>query len=192
MASKGLLEWKILAALFAVLIVASSAFLGNTDIGGSLFNSTGGGMGGWENPFGSLFTKPQDENGSNAVAIDIYAGKVRLDFLSPVNITTGVSQIANFAGSAEFDFETNTTLFIQSGSDMTIMKATENTRISGAAMKNIILESADYTVSSGDSNTTATADRIEIDDFAGVVEVSGNLRLEGTVSSVSNGEWSIG
>ena len=40
MAKKGLLEWKILAAIFAVLVVTSGALVSNTGIKDTFFNTT--------------------------------------------------------------------------------------------------------------------------------------------------------
>jgi hypothetical protein len=193
MAFKGLLEWKILAAIFAVLIVGSSAFLGNTDIGGTLLNSTGGGSAGWENPFASLFPQQQPEtaSGPSEVAIELSVDSIRLDFASPVNITFGDSAIENFAGSAQLDLSSNSSVFTQAGTGMT-MRIADDVVINGAGIESMVLESADYTVTNGGTSTTATGEKIEIHGFSGTVRAAGKLRLEGTVSSVSNGKWSIG
>jgi hypothetical protein len=196
MALKGLLEWKIFAAIFAVLIVASSAVFGGGGMGSSLFNATGGGFDWGSLPFGSLFSHAGNETQTpttqNDVVIELTVDKMAFTFASPVSITSGDSEMSNFTGSVDFDFLTNSSLFIPSGSTFTMRKPIAVTEISGVTIESLVLEKADYSVISGGSTTAGKDDRIEISGFSGTIMATGKLTLSGTVSSVTNGKWKIG
>jgi hypothetical protein len=193
---KGLLEWKIFAAIFAVLIVASSAIFGGGGVSSGLFNSTGGGLD-WSNMFGSLFPHANETQQTapaveNDVVIELMVGSMTFAFDSPVSITSGDSEMSNFTGNVEFDFTTNSSLFIPSGSTFTMRKPIAVTQIRGATIKSLVLDKADYSVIAGGSDTTGKGDRIEIAGFSGTITASGRITLSGTVNSVTNGKWKIG
>jgi hypothetical protein len=196
MALKGLLEWKIFAAIFAVLIVASSAIFGGSGFNGTLFNSTGGGFDLGSLPFGSLFSHTEEEAAApvtqNDVTIALMVEKMSFSFASPVQITSGDSEMTNFTGTVEFDFTTNSSLFIPAGSTFTMRKPISVTEIRDATIESLVLESADYSVLSGGSDTTGKGDRIEIVGFLGTITASDRITLAGTVNSVTNGKWKIG
>ncbi|MFH0956506.1 MAG: hypothetical protein V1813_01440 [Candidatus Aenigmatarchaeota archaeon] len=194
---KGLLEWKIFAAIFAVLIVASSAVFGGGGMGSALFNSTGGGFDWGSLPFGSLFSHANETQEmapavENDVVIELMVDSINFALESPVSITSGDSEMSNFTGSVDFDFLTNSSLFIPSGSTFTMKKPIAVTEISGVTIESLVLEKADYSVVSGGSTTAGKDDRIEIQGFSGTITASGKLTLSGTVSSVTNGKWKIG
>jgi hypothetical protein len=193
---KGLLEWKIFAAIFAVLIVASSAVFGGSGFNSTFFNSTGGGLDLGSLPFASLFSHTEEDAKApvtqNDVVVELMVERMPFSFGSPVQITSGDFEMTNFTGSVEFDFLANTSLFTPSGSGITIRKATGVTQVNGAAIESLVLESADYSVLSGGSDTTGKDDRLEIQGFSGTITASDRITLAGTVSSVTNGKWKIG
>ncbi len=187
---KGLLEWKILAAIFAILIVASSALVSNMGMKDVFLNSTGD-MGDWMDnmPFGSLFTTPEKE--TTWVKIDIKSGQVGIVMESPVNITSVSSEIKNFKGDIDIDFSTNSSKFVLSGTDFVLDTRLERTEIKGVGISSLILENVNYLVESEKTSVTGTDDKIEIYDFYGDITIDGSLILEGNVSVVKNGKWTI-
>ena len=190
MSMKGLLEWKILAAVFAILIVASSALVGNSGIKDTFLNSTGN-IGDWlgGSPFGSIFSTP--EKGTVAVAITLKAGSIGLVMESPVNVTAGDAKMENFKGPVSFDFDAGTSSFVLDGSDFTIEKKLEETTITGVSMKELVLEGIDFVVKSENTEITGSGEKIEIYDFAGDIYVNDSVVLTGNVSLVKDGKWSV-
>ncbi len=187
---KGLLEWKILAAIFAVLIVVSSALVGSTGLKDFFMNSTGS-VGDWwsEAPFGSFFSTPQ--KGSTGVLINLFADNITLDMEAPVNITAAKSSITNFKGSAMFDFRENSTEFVPTGSDIRLRTELGPTTIRDVRISRLVLTDVGYTITSEKTNITASGDDIEILDFFGDIHVTDHVLLDGNVSKVKDEQWSI-
>jgi hypothetical protein len=187
---KGMLEWKILAAIFAVLIVSSSALISNSGIKDLFMNSTGS-LGDWMqgNPFGSIFSTP--EKSIHVVTITLHADNINLDIESPVNITVGESSIKNFRGKAGFDFWKNTSHLLPSESAITIEMPMEKTVIKDFGIKKLVLEEVDFVVKSEKTDISASGERIEIYDFYGDVTITDAVELSGNVSMVKDGKWSI-
>ena len=187
---KGLLEWKILAAIFAVIIVISSALVGSSGIRDFFMNSTGN-LGDWmsESPFGSFFSTPQ--KGTTSVMIKLFADNLTLDLEAPVNISAGRSSISNFKGLAIFDFRGNSSEFIPAGSDIRLSTELGSTTIRDVRMTKILLKDIGFIVTSEKTNITGSGDDIEIYDFSGDIHVTDHVLLVGNVSKVNNGQWSI-
>lgn len=187
---KGLLEWKILAAIFAVLIVVSSALVGSTGIRDMFMNSTGN-LGDWlsESPLGSFFSTPQKVE--TRVMIKLIADNLTLDLEAPVNISAGKSGIYNFKGSARFDFMANSSEFVPTGSDIRLNTELGSTDIVGVKISRLILKDVGFVVTSEKTNITATGDDIEIYDFSGDIHVTDHVLLDGNVSKVKDNQWSI-
>jgi hypothetical protein len=188
---KGMLEWKILAAIFAVLIVLSSALVSNTGIKDFFLNATGN-LGDWVHgsPFGSLFTTPQKK--VNQVAIKLMADNMTFEMETPINITAGKTSISNFKGSVNFNFRKNSSTFQPADSDLRF-----GTELSGTVMKDVkiqklVLTGIDFTVIGEKTNITASNDNIEIYDFSGDITVEDRVLLTGNVSRVKDEQWSIG
>jgi hypothetical protein len=188
---KGMFEWKILAAIFAVLIVASSALVGNSGIRDMFMNSTGN-LGDWlgQSPFGSLFSTPQ--KGTSAVVITVIAERISLEMEHPVNITVGDSAISEFKGTVVFDFASNSSHFSPSDTSLSLDMPLQETEIRGVSISRLVLESVGFTVSSDKTNITADNDRIEILDFSGDIRVTDSVQFAGNVTAARNGKWSIG
>lgn len=187
---KGLFEWKLLAAIFAVLIVASSAMISNMGIKDMFLNSTGE-IGDWINsPFGSLFSTPKKT--TNFIAIELYADAITLEMTDSVNITSVESSIDNFKGTLVFDFNHNRTYMIPEGTDLKMDVKLTETVIEDVRIANLVLEDVSYVVKNANTNITADDERIEIHEFIGTLRTGDGVILEGNVSSVKNGQWSIG
>ena len=194
MRRKGMLEWKILAAIFAVLIVLSSALVTNAGIKDMFMNTTTGFGDFTEGSpfdwFSSLFSTPA--KGVNTVSIKLTLNNITLPFESPVNITAGKSALLNFKGNIELDFGDNSTSFQQAGSDFQFETEMAETRISGVGIQKMVLQGVDFVVTSEGNDITGTDDKIEIYDFFGDIEITDSVLLTGNVSRVKDDQWSIG
>jgi hypothetical protein len=188
---RGLFEWKILAAIFAVLIVASSALVSNTGLKDMFLNSTGS-LGDWMHgsPFSSLFATP--EKITSGVVIVLDAEELELGFGDPVNITAGESSVLNFRGVLELNLQENKTKLVPEDSELVLDLRLEEMQISDVKISSLVLENIDFVVRSEKTNITATDDRIEIHDFCGDVKVTDVVELSGNVSKVKDEKWSIG
>jgi len=191
MKMKGLFEWKILAAIFAVLIVASSAAVSNTGLGDIFMNSTGD-IGGWldNSPLSSLFSTPEKE--TRLLTIEIRADMIPLRFDRPVNISASGTEIKSFTGDVEFNFIKNMSRFMPGGSSMVIESPLSETLIKDAAISRLVLSDVDFSVMTGKANISVTGDRIEFQDFSGDITANGMLTLSGNFSRVKNEQWSVG
>lgn len=192
---KGMLEWKILAAIFAVLIVLSSALVSNTGIKDFFMNSTTGfgddiTSGSPFDWFSSLFSTPG--KGSHAVEITLMMANLTLPIEAPVNITAGGSSLTNFKGTVNLDFIKNSSTFIPDGSDLQIERGLEETRIPDVSIPKMIIRGIDFVVTSESTNITGDDDNIEIYDFIGDILVTDHILLTGNVSRVKDDQWTIG
>ncbi len=188
---KGLFEWKILAAIFAVLIVASSALVSNSGIKDMFLNSTGN-LGDWmeDLPFGNMFSTP--EKSMNAVVITLSAENIALEMVDPVNITAGDSSVLNFRGALTLNLVDNKTLLVPSDSDIVMDLRLEGSEIKNVRLTTLIIEDIDFVVSSDKTNISASNDKIEIYDFYGDIRITDVVELSGNVSKVKDDKWSIG
>jgi hypothetical protein len=193
MKRKGLLEWKILAAIFAVLIVVSSALVSNTGIKDIFMNSTGN-LGDWlkGSPFSSLFPTP--EKTVYQVRVELISSNITLSMESPVNITSEGANMQNFRGLISLRFAGNATSaeFMPAGTDFRFDLSLKETRIENVKIANMILDNVGFIINSENTNITATDDRIEIYDFCGTVTIKDSVVLDGNFSRVKDEQWSIG
>ena len=189
MQEKGLLEWKILAAIFAVIIVASSVIMTNEGVKGFLFNLTGG-MSDWlsGSPFGGVFSAPQKV--VSTVSIKLVSDNITLDLDSPVNVTTSSLEIVSFAGVINFDFVKNSTELVPDSGPV-IKMGLEGMLIEDVKISRLKYSMMDFVIKSENTSISAI-DCIEILDFSGDVKINGHDLLTGNVSKARNGQWSIG
>ncbi len=188
---KGLFEWKILAALFAILIVTSSALVSNSGVKDMFLNSTGS-LGDWMDgaPFGSLFTTP--EKTTTEVVIKLQARSIELEMSSPVNITANSSSIKNFKGMLGVNLARNTTSLSYAESDFELDLNLRDVLITDVRITSLVLDDMNFVVSSDKTNISATNDKLEIYDFYGDIRISDVVELSGNVSRVKSGAWTIG
>jgi hypothetical protein len=194
MGMESMLDWKILAAVFAVLIVMASALATNSGVKDLFMNTTTGlGDSTSGSPFDwftSLFSTPGKS--AKPVSIMLMVDNITLSVDSPTNITSGGSGITNFKGTVSFDLKGNKTVFSPSGSEISIDLELESTAISGVRIPAMTIAGIDFIVTSESTNITGTDDDIEIHDFVGEVSVTDRVLLTGNVSRVKDGHWSIG
>ncbi|UCD02649.1 MAG: hypothetical protein JSV63_02545 [Candidatus Aenigmatarchaeota archaeon] len=184
-------EWKILAAIFAVLIVAASALVSNSEIKDMFLNSTGT-LGDWMkgSPFGSLFSAP--EKTTSDVVITLSGGNVQLVIDKPVNITSEVSSVRNFMGTMDIILDENKTMLVPKDSDLVLDLQLEDMEVKNVNVPSLVLERMDFVVEYDNTNITGTDEKIEIHDFYGDLKITDVIELSGNVSKVKNDKWSIG
>lgn len=191
MQRKGLFEWKILAAVFAVLIVLSTAVVSNTGMKDFFMNMTGnlGGLMG-ESPFGSLFSTPQKE--VNRVEIKLITGNITLNMETAVNVSVGSSNLENFRGAIILDFNEKSSRFRPLGSDMHIDMELQETVIRNVRIQKLSFDAIDFVITSEKTNISGSGERLEIHDFSGDIIITDHVLLSGNVTKAKNGKWSIG
>lgn len=190
MTMKGFLEWRILAAVFAILIVLSSALTLNTGLKDFIL-----GLGG---NLGDLFRGSPLSPGISLAAgqipveIRLYGENITLSLDSPVNITSGGSAIENFRGSAIFNLTGRSSVLIPAGSDARITMETKDMLIRGVSIPLLRLSGIDFSVTSEQTNITTPKGDIEIQGFSGDMRASNFLMLFGNVTKVKDDKWVIG
>ncbi len=157
-----MLDWKILAASFAALLVVSSILIGGlgfTDIVDNIKEWLGG------SPFGGIVDFP--EAGSKEATVIIYATPFSFSPDDPINATIGGASIEGFSGIVSADFE-----------ELSLTFSTEGFRLS-FPISNITLDvsvgrleitNSDFAVKDGELETSAENGTLEISDFVGSME----------------------
>jgi hypothetical protein len=106
-------------------------------------------------------------------------------------VSTQESTLSNFEGPMTVDFSRNSSIFELAGTDFVLDTKLSETRIEHVTITKLILEDVDYVVDSEKTSVSGTDDKIEIYDFFGDIEINRSLTLEGNVSLVKDGKWSI-
>lgn len=195
---KGLLEWKVLAAIFAVLIVLSGSLFTSSGIKDVFFNTTtsigetgsGSPLDGISDWFSSLFETPRKN--TNHIVVRLYVDNMTLGLQNPVNITSGDNFIEGFSGDLTVDFRENTSVLNPAGSGMKIRSVLRNSLIEGVNIPSLALTGVNYQVITDNTDVTVTDGTLQIVDFRGVIIISDHIALEGNVTEVKDREWSMG
>jgi len=187
---KGFLEWKILAAIFAILIVLSSALTLNTGLKDFIL-----GLGG---NLGDLFRGspllPGDTTAKVTIPVEIRLSgdNISLSLDQAVNITYGGSTIENFRGTAVFNLAGKSAMLLPAGSDMRISAGPGGMLIKNAKIPQLRLAGVDFSARSEKTNVTESNGDIEIDGFSGDIRASDSLVFSGNVTRVRDEKWAIG
>jgi hypothetical protein len=185
-----MLDWKILAAGFAALLIASTVLVsGSGSFGlGDIF----GRMVDWlkSSPFGGFFESPVAS--VKEVSIVLYPGTYTLKASSEINLSIGSIEFTGFSGDIEADFREKTMVFQQSGTKMKIKIPLEPTEISNIKIDKIFLDNTDFMVISDQLNTTAQNGTIEVSDFSGQLRFrQDSMELIGNVSMIKGNSKEI-
>ncbi|MBU0898588.1 MAG: hypothetical protein KKB03_02245 [Nanoarchaeota archaeon] len=175
-----MIDWRILAASFAGLIVVSSLVVGG--FGGNIFSDLLDNVGNWlgSSPFGGFFSTPEVK--THEVDMTIYPVKISLDPELSVNLSTDDTVIENFKGTISFDFEEQKMLLEESSTSLKFELPIKNMEINNFKLNsfsadNIKLKIAPDIVSENGS--------IQLQNFFGkVIVTTENLKLEGNVSKI--------
>jgi hypothetical protein len=181
-----MLDWKILAAAFAALLVVSSVMVGGFWVGGD-----GGGEGNilsgilekinellGTSPLTGLMSSSGTE--SKLVRITLFGDNINLKPESPVNLSLGGTDIRNFDGEMELS-----EVLVLRVSGLEVSGDANNITIEGFAFGKAVFQGVDFNVEDQGLNVFADNSTLEVSDFSGKVRVfRGSVLLEGNVSMV--------
>lgn len=179
---KGLLDWKIIAAIFAVLIVISSSLV--TDVGKGFFSNltTWVEEGLKSSPIGGLFSMPT--RSMEEINLFLYPESITLKPEQAVNISSATTKILNFNGKIVVDFQ-NQSLGFQELSGLIMEQKLEKTIIDSIKITNIKFESMKMNVKSGKWNIITDNGTIEISNFLGKAIIENeSIEFKGNVSKI--------
>jgi len=176
-----MLDWKILAASFAALLVLSSVLLGAFGIGDFLAGAAEKArelLGGA--PFSGLFTgrgSPEQQ-----ITLTLFPENFTLVPDSAVAITIGDIQLNDFAGEIGIHFDSNKLILEEKESSLSISLPITETEIEQVSLASLKLENAVFDVGPTISTDNGT---FELTHFSGTVTVTEkNVEFFGNVSSI--------
>ena len=185
-----MLDWKILGAAIAALVIASAVLAGGAS--GFGFTEIFEQIGEWlkSSPFGGFFQTPVAS--IHEVDVTIYPKVYTLKTGSNINLTVDSISFVDFNGDIEADFETKTLVFKESATSFNIEMPLQNITIPNIKVSKIFLQETDFLVSSDQLDTTAENATIEISDFSGELRFTPNfMQLQGNVSMVKGNNKDI-
>jgi hypothetical protein len=180
-----MLDWKILVAAVAALLVASTVLVGGSgglDFGlGDIF----GRIGEWlkSSPFGGFFQSPIAS--THEVNIILHPRIYTLKTSSNINVTIDPIDLIEFSGDIKADFQEKMLIFKESGTQLNIRMPLHNMTIINIGVDRIVLTETDFVVNSGDLDISGENSTIEITDFLGEIVIDmESVTLNGNVSMV--------
>lgn len=177
-----MLDWRIVGASFAALVVASSLFMGSANAGvGDFFSDIMSQINEWMSgsPFGGMFstTSPATKQ------ISILISPSVLEF-SPgpeTIIFSGDHNITGFSGTVSADFSSGTAVLASSKSDLKISMPAEIS-FQNLALGALTVEGARFTIP---PNMTIDNGTVTLKNFLGTGSItSEGLELQGNVSTL--------
>jgi hypothetical protein len=176
-----MLDWKILAASFAALLVLSSVLLGGFGIGDFLAGAAEkvrellGGA-----PFSGLFTgrgSPEQQ-----ITLALFPENFTLVPDSAVAIIIGDMQLNDFAGEIGIHFDSNELILDEKESSLSISLPITETEIKQVSLASLKVENAVFDVAPTISTENGT---IEVTRFSGTVTITEkSVEFLGNVSSI--------
>jgi len=185
-----MLDWKILAAAFAALLIASTVLVGSS--GGFGITDIFDRIVDWlkSSPFGGFFQAPIAS--VHEVDIILHPKTYALKTSSNINITTDSIELVDFNGNIEVDFQTETLVFKETNTPLNIKMPLKNITIHEIRIDKILLEDTDFLVSSNQLDTSGENGTIEIYDFFGELGFNpDSVELHGNVSMVKGNNKEI-
>jgi hypothetical protein len=157
-----MLDWKILAASFAALLIVSSVLIGGlgfTDIVDNIRDWLGG------SPFGGIVDFP--EAGSKEATVIIYSTPFSFSPDVPINATIGDASMEGFSGIVSADFDALSLEF--SSDSFTLSFPISNITLEDISIGKLELDNADFAVKDGELETSAENGTLEFSDFVGSI-----------------------
>ncbi|UCD07067.1 MAG: hypothetical protein JSW41_04515 [Candidatus Aenigmatarchaeota archaeon] len=178
-----MLDWKILVAAFAALLIASTVLVGGAGGFGltDIFNK----IGEWlkSSPFGGFFQTPVAS--IHEVDVALKPKTYTLKTSSNINLSIDSINFVDFNGNIEADFQGKTLVFTEANTPLNIKMPLQNITIHDIRVDKIFLDETDFSVSSNQLETTGENGTIEIFDFYGEIRFSpDSVELHGNVSMV--------
>lgn len=158
-----MLDWRILAASFAALLIVSSVLIGGlgfTDVIDKVRDWLGG------SPFGGFVEFP--EAGSKEATIIIYRTPFSFSPSAGINATIGDAVMTDFSGTVSADFTDLKLTFAEGG--FAVSFPISNITLEDVSISRISLDVSDFAVKNEDLETSAENGTLEISDFAGRIE----------------------
>jgi len=180
------MDWKIMAASFAALVIVSSVLLGGFGLGdffSDIMNTIGDFLG--SSPFGGLSTAADTASVITA-SILLQPSGISLQTEHSVNISTDSAEFEMFDGMISVDYEGNLLTIQPEDTELSITMPLQNTVIEHIMLESITIEQTSYEISDEKSGKTTGEGTVHISGFDGrcVISHSGIL-FEGNVSAVS-------
>lgn len=178
-----MLDWKIMAASFAALLVASTVLVGG--VGGFGVTDVFNQLMDWlkSSPFGGFFQAPIAS--TNEVDITLFPKTYELKTTSDINLSIGSIELLQFNGDILADFEGKSLVFQESNTPLNIRMPLQSMTIQDISVSKIILENARFIVRSNELDTSGDNSTIEISDFSGEIRFNmDSVELHGNVSVV--------
>jgi hypothetical protein len=186
-----MLEWKILAAAFAALLVISIVLVGNTGLK-DIFGDIVGRITDWMG--NKPFTLPGENTaGDHGVSVTFYPDNFTLTPEARINFTLSENEFENFNGEISVDFANNRITLKEKGSSFSVSSPVQPLTIQELKISSLALEGMRFTVKSAQSDITNDNGTIEIKGFLGTFSVgNSSISLEGNVTKITGDGWSIG
>ena len=174
-----MLDWKILAASFAALLVVSSVLVGGFGFGDILEK-----LREWlgESPLGGFVSTPSKT--PVQVAVIIFPRSFEFS-LQDSSFTSGDTDFQGFTGTIQANLTSDLLTFSPSDTALSITMPLSNTSIGGVSIGKLSLDGVDFSVISNALDTSGENASLEVYDFSGRLTVNRELvRLDGNVTSV--------
>ncbi len=186
-----MIDWKILAASFAALLVVSSVLVGDfgiRDFFSGLVEKITELLGG--SPFGA-FSIPGA--GHAEIDLNLYPENITFQPDGPVNITSESITIENFQGSVTTGAAQESAVFEESRGFRITMQLNNNITIHGLSIGKLSVPNVKFELTSNQSRIDSESGLIELYNFAGDAVIQRNhIALKGNVSRARGDTWEIG
>lgn len=178
-----MLDWKIMAASFAALLVVSSVLVGGSGIPGisGILDKVDDWMG--DSPLSGFITSPV--RGSKQASLILYEDPFTLP-VSDISFKTGGSSHSGFSGNILINRSSEKLTFSQSDSSFRIEMPLTNLTLNNVKIGRMSLEETKFSVLSSALDTSGESADLDFSDFSGVVELSSQkITLNGNFSSIT-------
>lgn len=188
-----MIDWKILAASFAALLVVSSLLVGDfgiRDFFSGIVERIGELLG--TSPFGGMFSTPSA--GHAEIDLDIYTETLILQPALPVNITSGGVTIEGFEGAISVSAAEESAVFEEKAANTRItFRLNQSVLVQGLSMGSLVISNARFELTSNQSRIDSDNATIELYNFAGSGTIyRTRINLRGNVSRARGDSWEIG
>jgi hypothetical protein len=174
-----MLDWKILAASFAALLVVSSVLVGGFGFS-DILEKLSGWMG--DSPLGGLVSAPVRNLKSANVTFYPQSFELALESSS---FAAGGAAFTDFSGTCIANLSSDELLFTQKDSDLKVSLPLTEITFEGISLGKLSLEGTDFLVTSNSLDTSGQDATLEVLDFSGRITITSKLvRMEGNVTSV--------
>jgi hypothetical protein len=185
-----MLDWRILGASFAALIIISAVFLGGTGTSDETPTSEGGigdmlsgvfdKISSWfsGSPFGGFFEQPVAR--SSTVQLILYPDEFSLTPESEISLSSGETMIKGFSGQMDANFVNQTMTLSEKGSSMTVTLPLQSIILDEIRITSLNLDGMKFEIV---PNMTANNGTLEMSNFLGRMEFNEDrIDLFGNVS----------